>query len=475
MRYCCVPRCTSSERQKEPGVTFHELPSDSAARERWITAIAREDSVPNTAFYYTVVCSLHFKPSDFRDDCKRRQLKPDAVPSVFSARRRARRNAALRRNRRIEEPKNASESLPQVCLACQFVEMSKTTNWWQKARQHLQLNNPLSYRYRKELLDKPAGNSQIVEAVYSPLNMKYIGTVTGEVGFNDLVRCRLETELQNLDTPQSKVCGLVVDEMRVREKLIYNKQRDAFVGDVDMGPELQHIGPNSEDEVLANSLLCFLLKTADIGFDIVRLVTDNHKVNVAAMDICARQGEHTGVAPCRSIKADFSLFRTEPHHQKCEVAVPGKGLWRRKADHIKSNVQSSNIIRRKAAASDSAQPLHACHRIQVSRPGCEHPEEPHGQTSAPRITGPDEASVAMVWRLIENRYPVCDDWRRSGFSSSVCGRQVSRHVRRGVRIARARSKMRAPCVVFIDEIDSVGAKRTNSVLHPYANQTITSC
>lgn len=32
------------------------------------------------------------------------------------------------------------------------------------------------------------------------------------------------------------------------------------------------------------------------------------------------------------------------------------------------------------------------------------------------------------------------------------------------------AKDRAPCVIFIDEIDSVGAKRTNSVLHPYANQ-----
>lgn len=112
--------------------------------------------------------------------------------------------------------------------------------------------------------------------------------------------------------------SLVVDETRVREKLIYNKQRDAFVGDVDMGPELQHISPRSEDEILANSLLCFLLcglharfkipvgyfftkgctgeqlavvvshvlrKTTDVGFDIVRLVTDNHKVNVATMDI----------------------------------------------------------------------------------------------------------------------------------------------------------------------------------------------
>ena len=34
------------------------------------------------------------------------------------------------------------------------------------------------------------------------------------------------------------------------------------------------------------------------------------------------------------------------------------------------------------------------------------------------------------------------------------------------------AKLRAPCVIFMDEIDSVGAKRTNSVLHPYANQTI---
>ena len=34
------------------------------------------------------------------------------------------------------------------------------------------------------------------------------------------------------------------------------------------------------------------------------------------------------------------------------------------------------------------------------------------------------------------------------------------------------AKAKAPCVVFIDEIDSVGGKRTSSTLHPYANQTI---
>jgi len=43
---------------------------------------------------------------------------------------------------------------------------------------------------------------------------------------------------------------------------------------------------------------------------------------------------------------------------------------------------------------------------------------------------------------------------------------------RRVRDLFKQAKNKAPCVVFIDEIDSVGGKRTSSSLHPYANQTI---
>lgn len=43
---------------------------------------------------------------------------------------------------------------------------------------------------------------------------------------------------------------------------------------------------------------------------------------------------------------------------------------------------------------------------------------------------------------------------------------------RRVRDLFEKAKHRTPCVIFIDEIDSVGGKRTSSPLHPYANQTI---
>lgn len=43
---------------------------------------------------------------------------------------------------------------------------------------------------------------------------------------------------------------------------------------------------------------------------------------------------------------------------------------------------------------------------------------------------------------------------------------------RRVRDLFNQAKAKAPCVVFVDEIDSVGGKRSSSMLHPYANQTI---
>ncbi|KAI6177346.1 ATP-dependent zinc metalloprotease YME1-like protein [Aphelenchoides bicaudatus] len=43
---------------------------------------------------------------------------------------------------------------------------------------------------------------------------------------------------------------------------------------------------------------------------------------------------------------------------------------------------------------------------------------------------------------------------------------------RRVRDLFERAKARAPCIIFIDEIDSVGSKRVANSIHPFANQTI---
>ncbi|XP_049274277.1 peroxynitrite isomerase THAP4-like [Rhipicephalus sanguineus] len=83
MRCCCVPFCTSSQRKKEAGVSFHEIPANTELRERWLRVIARKNWVPNSTSNYSAVCSLHFVEADFRENTKRRMLKPDAVPSVF--------------------------------------------------------------------------------------------------------------------------------------------------------------------------------------------------------------------------------------------------------------------------------------------------------------------------------------------------------------------------------------------------------
>ncbi|KAL1421211.1 hypothetical protein MTO96_004222 [Rhipicephalus appendiculatus] len=141
----------------------------------------------------------------------------------------------------------------------------------------------------------------------------YLGSTGGETGFSKLAEARLRVEAESLTVPQSRVCSLIVDEMKIKEKLQYNKQQDCFVGHADVSLEQQ-----GGDLTLANSLLCFVItglstryripvayyftkgltgsqlhkllifvleKVEACGFRVIRLVSDNHKVNVNAMKL----------------------------------------------------------------------------------------------------------------------------------------------------------------------------------------------
>ncbi|XP_064482840.1 uncharacterized protein LOC135395673 [Ornithodoros turicata] len=229
----------------------------------------------------------------------------------------------------------AAESNPQAMFLMDQVRnfKKKSPRWSEDTLRHSIVLRHLSTRAYKHvrsqgLLKLPSRNTL----------QNYIGISSGETGFNTLVKCRLEAELQNLGTAQSRTCSLIIDEMQIKQKLQYNKQHDAFVGQVDVGP----LNKDAKQQVLANSLLCFLLnglsssfrvpvayfftksltgielsklilfvlkKVEDVGFRVLRIVTDNHRVNVNAMTVlCGGLLKHQIAHPVDPTRALFFSF-----------------------------------------------------------------------------------------------------------------------------------------------------------------------
>lgn len=168
---------------------------------------------------------------------------------------------------------------------------------------------------------------------------RYLGATPGEIGFSQLVKQRLNAEMECLGTGQAKLYSLVVDEIRIKQRLEYNKQRDVFLGDVDDMGALNNVLSDLERSELANLLLCFLICVAltlcsesqwytslqpalvnyslklpstsseQLEFKIVRAVTDNHKINVAAVKVLSCGKSKTRVSypsdPSRSLFLAF--------------------------------------------------------------------------------------------------------------------------------------------------------------------------
>ncbi|KAH7973905.1 hypothetical protein HPB49_006801 [Dermacentor silvarum] len=451
MAYCGVPKCNSDGKRKLPGISFHEIPSDSEARAPWLKAIARKDWTPNTTSLYSVVCSRHFLPTDYKEGCKTRKLKRGATPSVFDdypeymqpKPKKSRGDAAVRKRAVAVDiaatrplKKRTSTSLfvgadedsvrrdgpspsfsypgttelecfglpeqaevhattepilkhqaTQVRSSISVLERRKLRRKERDLKGQIQRLRQTVDKYKEEVKqlkedcnltafvkvleaaqEKHVGACILVDQVtnfskvrptYSEVTVRncivlrnlsakayefirsknllklpsratlqrFLGVTTGEVGFTSLVKERLKAELENLTTQpqQAKVCSLVVDEMRIRQRLQYNKQTDTFVGEVDLGQDFGT--PTKGEPVLANSLLCFVLTGLSVriripvgyfftknctgqqlftlmnyvlkevetaGFLVARIVTDNHKINVLALELlCNGKLEHS--------------------------------------------------------------------------------------------------------------------------------------------------------------------------------------
>lgn len=84
----------------------------------------------------------------------------------------------------------------------------------------------------------------------------YVGQSIGEIAVTTLIKDRLRVEYEALSTEQEAFCSLIIEEMAIDQKVIYERQVDKIFGIVDMGTseETASIAP------VAYSLLCFVMR-----------------------------------------------------------------------------------------------------------------------------------------------------------------------------------------------------------------------
>ncbi|KAL3173844.1 hypothetical protein MRX96_041392 [Rhipicephalus microplus] len=172
---------------------------------------------------------------------------------------------------------------------------------------------------------------------------KYIGHSTGEIGVTSLITERLRAEFQALQVEQEIFCSLIIDEMAIQQKVMYDRQLDKVFGLVDMGPEQQSCATPE----VANRLLCFVLRglstaylltvgyfftrclrseqlrsmamnamkaVEDVGFRVTRIVTDNHQSNVALFKSLSLDGMLAHVVPHPLRQGDPLFLSFDPNH-----------------------------------------------------------------------------------------------------------------------------------------------------------------
>ncbi|XP_005401373.1 PREDICTED: THAP domain-containing protein 6 [Chinchilla lanigera] len=82
----CASRCLPNSKLR--GLTFHAFPTDENVKRKWVLAMKRLDV--NAAGIWEpkkgdVLCSRHFKKTDFDRSAPNLKLKPGVIPSIFDS------------------------------------------------------------------------------------------------------------------------------------------------------------------------------------------------------------------------------------------------------------------------------------------------------------------------------------------------------------------------------------------------------
>ncbi|KAB0343479.1 hypothetical protein FD755_022851 [Muntiacus reevesi] len=82
----CASRCLPNSKLK--GLTFHVFPTDKNIKRKWVLAMKRRNV--NAAGIWEpkkgdVLCSRHFKKTDFDRSAPNIKLKPGVIPSIFDS------------------------------------------------------------------------------------------------------------------------------------------------------------------------------------------------------------------------------------------------------------------------------------------------------------------------------------------------------------------------------------------------------
>lgn len=81
---CCLTFCQETDKDKSKATKFHLFPLNKSYCKKWLDYVHKYDNKEFLATQYSVICSKHFKKTDYETVNGRRTLRTGAYPRVIN-------------------------------------------------------------------------------------------------------------------------------------------------------------------------------------------------------------------------------------------------------------------------------------------------------------------------------------------------------------------------------------------------------